>query len=507
MSVEDTIFRGLTHENENAVTELLVNMMQIDDDTRGKILTKLLKETKDIKYDNIKDTHIYTQNAFISKDNICIPDIFIESKDCFIIIESKISRERGLEETQKDAYIELIEKKKKESKKVAYIFLVPKNSNSDDEVSLLMNQKAIDFISKSYWSDILNILKPQKKDNKDVIWHCYQYIKELVYGNEIDSDLLGKIDNSTGYKNIYEQLSKKTKMMKTIREALETFCTNNNLSYQVNTYDYPPCSFGAELMHNRKHIVYVGCDLSAVPDKRWSIQIDEAHCKRDSLASGDKHWRTNEGKQKLVAFPLDESTFYTTLQTHLDINCTNSIDTCKTVDLSRSEIENFLQDYQLFLNAAYDIILKSSQIIYKKNVIEYGDQFGLTAFDNNENKKIGKFFNHKDLNEETHDSSIFIGFDFTLAESKPDYVFCLAVKKDILKDSSGLEKTDTYNLGNTTFSQSDKGDYYFDGEKLYYKLDKGLLSQSDDKFSSKLTNVLGDLKLLQKTQDETEGAN
>ena len=31
MSVEDTIFRGLTQENENSVTDLLVNMMRLDD--------------------------------------------------------------------------------------------------------------------------------------------------------------------------------------------------------------------------------------------------------------------------------------------------------------------------------------------------------------------------------------------------------------------------------------------------------------------------------------------
>lgn len=167
-----------------------------------------------------------------------------------------------------------------------------------------------------------------------------------------------------------------------------------------------------------------------------------------------------------------------------------------------------LSDTKLFLSLQEKCIAKI-KIVSKELSDTHPDIFPNREYDWNvlfDNGRIGCTPDYEGGNNNIY--NIFIGFDFTLANSEPDYVFCLAVKKDILKDYPELEKTGTYNFVNTKFYSSDKnGKFYFNQEWLYRKIDKELLFQPDDKFTSEITNVLEDLKLLQKTQDKTKGAN
>lgn len=508
MSVEDTIFRGLTHENENAVTELLVNMMWIDEDTRKKILTTLLKETE-IQTEGIKKNDISTQVQFSEKEKCYIPDIIIQNDKYFVVIENKITRERDLEETQRSKYIKLIQDKKNQNIKSAYIFLVPKGSVSDIATEKLRKSHPDDSILICHWSDLLNELD---KLNGSIIKECVKYIKSLVFSNEVEKNLLGKLDEPS---SIHSLFKKKNNFMGTAKFILTDIF---NSSFEINSYDNPPCAFGASVNTGKKTVVCLGYDLSfqntQYKDYTCAIYINDDYIDIEKLKNNTSHHHIFDGRTSFILLPITESesakNIYNTIKKYLANINTKSPTQEKTVD--RESFEG-MTDYQKLLNNSYGKIIKISQTLHDQypSFLLYADQYDAknlgTSRKRNFKNKIGKLFNYKDSNGKKHNSSIFIGFDFTLAESKPDYVFCLAVKKDILKDSSGLEKTDTYNLGNTTFSQSHTGDYYFYGEWLYHKLNKELLSQSDDKLSSKIKSVLEDLKLLQKTQDETKGAN
>lgn len=169
-----------------------------------------------------------------------------------------------------------------------------------------------------------------------------------------------------------------------------------------------------------------------------------------------------------------------------------------------------LSDTKLFLSLQEKCIAKI-KIVSKELSDTHPDIFPNREYDWNvlfENGRIGCTPDYKGGNNNIY--NIFIGFDFTLANSEPDYVFCLAVKKDIISNQSELKEPSKYAFNGETFSLStDDSDriLYFDGKWLYRKIDKELLSQPDDKLTSKIKSVLEDLKLLQKTQNETKGAN
>lgn len=507
MSVEDTIFRGLTHENENSVTELLVNMMRIDEDVKKKILEALLEKTK-IQAIDINNGDISTQVQFSEKEKCYIPDIIIQNDKYFVVIENKITRERDLEETQRSIYLKLIQDKKNQNIKSAYIFLVPKGSVSDIAAKKLRDSQQDKLIFICHWSDLLD--KLGKVENQ-IIQQCVNYIKSLVFSNEVEKNLLGKLDNPSCIRSLFE---KKNKFMDTAKSILTNIFDS---SFAIDSYDNPPCAFGASVNTGRKTVVCLGYDFSfqdtQYKDYICAIYINDDYININELKNNTSHYHIFDGRTSFILLPIITITpnnIYDILKKYLTNINTNSPTQEKTVDTESFE---GMTDYQKLLNNSYGKIIKISQTLHDKysSFLLYADQYDAknleTSSKRNFKNKIGKFFNYKDSNGKKHNSSIFIGFDFTLAESKPDYVFCLAVKYETISNHHKLVKPGIYDFKGGILSSSDKGDYYFDGEKLYYKLDKGLLSQSDDKFSARLTNVLGDLKLLQKTQDETKGAN
>ena len=487
MGVEDTIFRGLTQENENSVTELLVNMMRIDEKIKEVVLTYLLKETE-ISYEMVQKAPVYTQGYFNEGNNTCIPDIFINTDECFIIIENKITRERGLEENQKDAYIALLKNERESSKKVAYIFLVPRHSVSEEAVLYLQQDEGI--VSLCYWSDLLSILEKCKQSvresRKELIDQCYKYIKGLVYGNEIDSELLEQI---SGYGDIRDELNKKKSVMDSIQNALQKFCTNNGGNWKIGKYDCPPCSFGFGLYYNGVRNAYVGCDLSSTNSAySYSIQIIEAYCSIEKLTQSEMHSRVQDGREKQIAFPLEKNNLGKILDSYL---CVNNTKGWQVINLPSIQKQSFgqLQEYQQFLRVAYTSILELSRKLCNSPCLMHSDQYGLSDYDNDKNKRIGKFFNYKNPSiKKPVDKSVFIGFAFELADSKPDFVFCLAVKRNILREDmcTRLSEAGQYDFyaEKQSFSQSADGKYFYDdGTKwIYFRLEKDLLLDAEKLF-------------------------
>lgn len=128
--INRNLFTGLVN-NENDVTELLVNLMHVDTDFRKISLGILLNSLKDKNdesivskavIEEINDCHIYTQYH----TDYGIPDIVIENESCFFIIENKIRNNTSETENQIKNYPNILTKLKDDRVK-GIVFLVPEN--------------------------------------------------------------------------------------------------------------------------------------------------------------------------------------------------------------------------------------------------------------------------------------------------------------------------------------------------------------------------------------------
>ena len=471
----------------------------LDDGIKEAVLSCLLQETG-ISYDKVQNAPVYTQGYFNERDSTCIPDIFINTDECFIIVENKITRERGLEENQKNAYIALLKNEREKGKKAAYIFLVPRHSASEEAVQYLQQHEGI--VSLCYWSELLSILEKCKqsvrKSKKELTDQCYKYIKGLVYGNEIDSELLGQISN---YRDIHDELNKKENVMNSILTALKQFCEKAGKNWIVEKYDYPPCSFGFALCYDGIRHAYVGCDLSSTNSAySYSIQIIEAYCSIEKLTQTEMHSRVQDGREKQIAFPLEENNLKKILDSYL---CVNNTRGWQVINLPSIQKQSFgqLQEYQQFLTVAYTSILELSQKLCNSSCLSHSSQYGLSDYANDKNKKIGKFFNYNNPSaKKPVDESVFIGFAFDLADSKPDFVFCLAIQKKILNENLCTQLSGArlycFDAGSQSISPSDDGKYYYDGsEWVYCKLEKDWLLE-DGKLFNEIKKKLIDFGLI-----------
>ena len=145
---EKNIFYRLTQENENAVTEVLCNLMPISI-VRDALLDKLGIDLK--CFENIKFENISTQKSILEQKR---PDFIIENIETLIFIENKVSIIAPLQESQIKIYPKEI---KTANKKYKYlIFLVPKKYIHLDEITTLQN--SFDFVKIIFWEDYLKML-------------------------------------------------------------------------------------------------------------------------------------------------------------------------------------------------------------------------------------------------------------------------------------------------------------------------------------------------------------
>lgn len=278
MSVADTIFKGLASKDcENTTTELLVNLMRYKY-LRDIILNFLLGNDYDSLKDNISADAILTQRCYVIKECSYIPDIVINARDCFVIIENKVRKNCPLEEGQCDGYKIIRDKYGKEKSVNKCVFLLP------DEYAFGENFTDSD---KKYWSELLEILlKAQVKETSSIVSQAIDYFISVI---DID---VGKIKNENNkislyeaafqYKKIdlsneYSKLEEQYKEVIELRNKLVEKIEDNYSLYKVEgdgETTFNPYQFGAYIKvkksesDNYSHNLWIGCTIQNDTIKR-----------------------------------------------------------------------------------------------------------------------------------------------------------------------------------------------------------------------------------------------
>ena len=278
MSVADTIFRGLASKDcENTTTELLVNLMRYKY-LRDIILNFLLGADYDSMKDNISADDILTQRSFKIEERSYIPDIIINTKDCFIVIENKVRKNCPLEDGQFDGYKSVRNKYGNEKSVNKCVFLLP------DEYEF---ENKIVESEKQYWSILLEILlKAQVKETSSIVSNAIDYFISVI---DIDVEKI-KNDNNTislyeaafQYKKIdlsneYSKLEEQYKEVIELRNKLVGIIEDNYSLYKVEgdgETTFNPYQFGAYIKvkksesDNYSHNLWIGCTIQNDTIKR-----------------------------------------------------------------------------------------------------------------------------------------------------------------------------------------------------------------------------------------------
>lgn len=292
MSVTDTIFRGLASKDcENTTTELLVNLMRYKY-LRDIILNFLLGADYDSMKDNISADDILTQRSFKIEECSYIPDIIINTKDCFIVIENKVRKNCSLEDGQFDGYKIIRDKYGKEKSVNKCVFLLP------DEYAF--GEKITDS-KKIYWSELLEILlKAQVKETSSVVSQAIDYFISVI---DIDVEKIKNDNNKISlyeaafqYKKIdlsneYSKLEEQYKEVIELRNKLVGKIDDNHSLYKVEgdgETTFNPYQFGAYIKvkksesDNYSHNLWIGCTIQNDTIKR-QLAIKQDGIKTESL--------------------------------------------------------------------------------------------------------------------------------------------------------------------------------------------------------------------------------
>ena len=181
MDRNTNIFYKMTRENENSTTELLCNIFRLK--YLRDIILIYFGIPKEI-IDEITQENITTQ---ISNRDFGIPDIIIESRNCYYIIENKIRVNTKLQENQKSNYIKLMGKKKQEHK--GYIFIIPEGYKHIKSINM-MEKKYSKIIITRTWQDFLKYLnKMELYKDSPIIKESIEYFSNVILSSPVDNTL------------------------------------------------------------------------------------------------------------------------------------------------------------------------------------------------------------------------------------------------------------------------------------------------------------------------------
>jgi len=139
-------------ENENTLTELLINLMS------KKYIRDLLLNFLHISDDIISSIHFEHLSTQYTISDSKRPDIVIKNDESVIFIENKIYIDTPLMESQTTTYPDHLIKLNKKNKKL--IFLIPKDYTHEIEIKTAKQKYdstvVEDFITIIYWSDVIS---------------------------------------------------------------------------------------------------------------------------------------------------------------------------------------------------------------------------------------------------------------------------------------------------------------------------------------------------------------
>ena len=173
--MERNVFFKVTKNNEDSVTELLINLFQI------QYLKELILSYLGIENSVIKNIGLLNIDTQINYNGFGRPDIIISTKESLIFIENKIYIDTPLQETQKTTYIDQLKYSKKTYVKM--IYLIPEKYIHIEDINSVVSKN--DFCKIITWEGLLTYLyeKEVYKWN-DVIGQSLEHVSQLVIRKE-----------------------------------------------------------------------------------------------------------------------------------------------------------------------------------------------------------------------------------------------------------------------------------------------------------------------------------
>ena len=233
MDRNTSIFYKMTNENENSTTELFCNIL------RNKYIRDIVLKYFDIPLDmldEITQDNINTQNQ--NKES-GIPDITIESDNCFYIIENKIELGTKLTEKQKSSYIKLINSKNKKYR--GYIFLIPSDYKDETSINNIKKQIKDDTnkIIVKTWKEFLEYLnKMEVCNDSPILKESIDYLTHIVLEAPIDNTLSNEeINMFYNPKNIYLTLCLLNKYFEIIDQNESMFLKDLGKDFSAGNWE------------------------------------------------------------------------------------------------------------------------------------------------------------------------------------------------------------------------------------------------------------------------------
>lgn len=195
MAVEDTIFNGLTKEDENATTEVLANLLRGTKCVREIIFKWMFSDLpcSSCNTSCLKKVIDYIQPYDISTQvhlDGCIPDLVIENSKCFILIENKIGVNTPLQEPQEKYYVQVVRDKQVKVYFTCLFFLTPKKYAHSSEISKIKSDNSDVCIIEKNWEYLFDYINGKEICRQSpLVNEQFEYLKSVIIPSMIDIKL------------------------------------------------------------------------------------------------------------------------------------------------------------------------------------------------------------------------------------------------------------------------------------------------------------------------------
>ena len=264
------IFYRITAENENAVTEVLCNLIK-HRFIRDIVIRFFIPDVGESALDSLSEEGIIPQKRIEYGGQ---PDLQITSHQIYIIVENKIRNGTNPTPHELSSYITKIRSSAAEFKRLVY--LIPQDYNSFQLLKDIEKENS-DIVSVREWEDFLLALKRTEVGNLSQYFQdAIDYFSSLIDLHVIEDTQLEPMEVAMVYEpNImFTAISTEEKLKRRFKniegQLIETIIPMFNSEIKITAGREQADSFGIgryiDLMHNNKNnSVFYG--FSNLPDK------------------------------------------------------------------------------------------------------------------------------------------------------------------------------------------------------------------------------------------------
>lgn len=264
MERNDSIFYKMTKENENSTTELLCNLF------RTKYIRDICLEFLGIPKDILGEIELSNISTQCDYNEDGIPDIVIENRNVYYIIENKITKNTKLQKTQKTAYVDLIFNSKK--KYTGYIFLIPETYVHETEI-IDMKQLNKITITIKHWNLFLDHLyKMEIQKESLLVGEALNYLYNLLPQKPVTNTILTPYEVAMMYNmyDVYNSLSFVSKLLKLIENTEGEIISKLGDSFSASDWRIKHDDLmarGKYINYNGNQYIFIGLNFDIIGNK------------------------------------------------------------------------------------------------------------------------------------------------------------------------------------------------------------------------------------------------